>query len=253
MKWIKKIALWLYNVYAILLFTGLMFIIFPFVILASFAGNIKGGNFIYRLCMLWADVWFLLVGIFHRNLFEWEHDSSKSYIFVTNHISFLDAAIIVKTFRKPVRPLGRKETAKIPVFGYIYRKAIVTVDRGSAEDRAKSVRILKSIIQKGISILLFPEGTFNETGQPLKSFYDGAFKIAIETQTPIKPVLFLDAYDRLPYHGVLTLTAGKSRAVFLQEIPVAGLTLEDVELLKQKVFDVMAERLRFYNASWIKE
>lgn len=253
MKFLKKIALWLYNIYAVLLFVVLMFAIFPFVILASLAGNIRGGNLIYRICMIWADLWFPLVGIFHKNIMEVAHTPGKAFIYVTNHISFLDAAIIVKTFRKPVRPLGRKETAKIPVFGYIYKKAIVTVDRGSAEDRAKSVRVLKSILQKGISILLFPEGTFNETGEPLKSFYDGAFRIAIETQTPIKPVIFLDAYDRLPYHGVLTLTPGKSRAVFLQEVPVAGLSLTDVEALKQKVHTTMAEKLRDYKASWIRE
>jgi 1-acyl-sn-glycerol-3-phosphate acyltransferase len=42
---------------------------------------------------------------------------------------------------------------------------------------------------------MFPEGTFNETNAPLKDFYDGAFRIAIETKTAVKPVLFLDAYE----------------------------------------------------------
>ena len=79
--------------------------------------------------------------------------------------------------------------SKVPVFGFIYRNAIVTVDRSSTGNRAKSVRILKSIIKKGISVLVFPEGTFNMTNQPLKEFYDGAFRVAIETQTPVKPVL----------------------------------------------------------------
>ncbi len=253
MKILRKLLLLLYNLYAVLLFIGLMLVVFPFVILASFFGNIRGGNLIYRICMVWADLWFPLVGIFHRNIYESPHDRTKSYLFVTNHISFLDAAVIVKTYRRPVRPLGRKETAKIPVFGYIYRKAIVTVDRGDTRDRAKSVRLLKSIIKKGISILIFPEGTFNETQEPLKSFYDGAFRIAVETQTPIKPVLFLDTYHRMHYSSIFSLTPGKSRSVFLEEIPVTGLTMADVPALKEKTRNLMAHKLREYNAAWIRE
>lgn len=252
MKFLVKFFLGLYNIYATLLFVVLMLVVFPFVIAASFLGNIKGGNLIYRICMIWADVWFPLVGIVHKNFYESSHDRNRAYIFVTNHISFLDAAIIVKAYRQPLRALGRKETAKIPVFGYIYRKAIVTVDRSSQADRSNSVRILKSILKKGISILIFPEGTFNETGNALKSFYDGAFRIAIETQTPVKPVLFLDAYSRMPYTGLFTLTPGKSRAVYLDEIPVEGLTMEDLETLKQKVYSIMEQKLNEYGVVWIR-
>jgi 1-acyl-sn-glycerol-3-phosphate acyltransferase len=164
----------------------------------------------------------------------------------------LDAAIIVKAYRQPLRPLGKVEMSKVPVFGFIYRNAIVTVDRSNAADRMKSVRILKSIISKGISVLVFPEGTFNMSHQPLKEFYDGAFRIAIETQTPIKPVLFLDSYDRLKYHHVFTLTPGRCRILYLEEIPVAGLTTADTTMLKEKVYKIMSEKLREYKVSWLK-
>jgi 1-acyl-sn-glycerol-3-phosphate acyltransferase len=236
-----------------LLFVLLMLIVFPLVIIASLFGPIGGGNAIYRICMLWGDIWFPLVGIFHKNIYEAPHDKKKSYIFVSNHISFLDAAVVVKTYRQPIRALGKKETAGIPVFGYIYKNAIVTVDRGSAEDRSRSVRKLKAVLRKGISILIFPEGTFNETHHALKSFYDGAFRIAIETQTPIKPVLLLDTYNRMPYGKLFTLTPGRSRAVFMEEIPVAGLTIQDIEALKQKVYMRMEQRLLQYGAGWVKQ
>jgi 1-acyl-sn-glycerol-3-phosphate acyltransferase len=74
------------------------------------------------------------------------------------------------------------ETGKLPLFGFIYRNAIVAVDRTNAVSRAQSIRVLKSILRKGISVLFFPEGTYNETDQPLKEFYNGAFRVAIETQ-----------------------------------------------------------------------
>lgn len=247
-----KSFLWLYNVYALLLFIAIMLIIFPFVIIASFFNPIQSGNTIYRLCMIWADIWFPFTGIIHKNYYEVSHDKKKAYIFVSNHISYLDAPIIVKTFRQHLRALGKVEMIKVPVFGFIYKNAIVTVDRDNASDRSNSVQKLKNIIQKGISILIFPEGTFNETGKPLKSFYDGAFRIAIETQTPIKPVLFLDAYDRMPYKGFFTLNPGKSRSIFLEEIAVEGLSIDDLPLLKNKVFAIMEKKLMAYKASWIK-
>ncbi len=65
--------------------------------------------------------------------------------------------------------------------------------------------------------------------KPLKSFYDGAFRIAIETQTPIKPVLFLDNYDLMKYHReLLSLKHGRSRAVFLEEISPEGFSLKQI-------------------------
>ena len=173
--------------------------------------------------------------------------------FVSNHISYLDSAVLVKAYRQPVRPLGKVEMSKVPIFGFIYRNAIVSVDRSSAHNRAKSLRILKSIISKGISVMVFPEGTFNMTNRPLKEFYDGAFRLAIETQTPIKPVLFLDTYSRMPYESIFAMTPGKCRIVYLEEIPVAGLSIEDVQALKQKVYARMENKLIDYKVAWIKE
>jgi len=238
----------LYSVYAFIVFLAIMLILFPFSIIASFFGRIKGGNIMMRICMFWADAWFFLIGMPHFRIYEAPLDKNRSYIFVCNHISYLDAAIIPKAIRQPVRPLGKVEMSKIPVFGFIYRNAIVTVDRSSAANRAKSVRILTSLIHKGISVLVFPEGTFNMTGQPLKDFYDGAFRVAIETQTPVKPVLFLDAYRRMPYESVFRMSPGRSRILYLAEIPVTGLTLTDVSFLKEKVYRIMEEKLVEYNA-----
>ena len=164
----------------------------------------------------------------------------------------MDIPIILKAIRgQHFRILGKAEMGKIPVFGLFYRNAVVMVDRSSAEKRASSVQKLKAVIRKGISVVIAPEGTFNMTTKPLEDFYDGAFKIAIETQTPIKPILFLDTYDRLCHKSVFTLTPGKSRAVYLEEISVAGLTARDVAMLKEKVYQLMEKKLIGYKASWI--
>jgi 1-acyl-sn-glycerol-3-phosphate acyltransferase len=150
-----------------------------------------------------------------------------------------------------VRPLGKAEIAKVPVFGFIYRNTIVTVDRSSAENRARSVKQLMSTLAKGVSVLVFPEGTFNETGRPLKDFYDGAFRIAIETGSAIQPVLMLDTWSRMHPRSIFSLRPGRSRTVFLEPIPVAGYGLGQVGELKRLVYQRMEEGLLRWKAPWI--
>lgn len=253
MKRILKLLQILYSIYAFVLFIVLMIPVFIWALIVIPFGKIKGGNLLYKACTLWGDIWCFLIFIHHKNIYEEPIEKGTSYIFVSNHISYFDIPILVKTFRMPIRPLGKAETAKVPLFGFIYKHAIVTVERGSAPNRAKSVSLLKSVIRKGVSVLVFPEGTFNETGKPLKEFYDGAFRIAIETGTPIVPVLMLDTHDRLHYKSIFTLTPGRSRSVFLPLVSTEGLETKDTSLLKEKVSAIMEERLRHYGASWIKD
>jgi len=253
MRFIFKPLQFIYSLYAFLLFVLLMLIVFPFAFIASFWGKIKGGNFIYSISRVWAGVWMFLIGIRHQNIFLSPLDNNKQYIFVANHISYLDIPSILKSIRhRRFRALGKYEMKRMPIFGFIYEHGAVMVDRSSPENRANSVRILKSVLQKGISIFIYPEGTFNETHHALKDFYDGAFRIAIEMQTPIRPILFLDTYDRLNYKFLFSLTPGKNRAIFLDEIKTEDLTLSDLPALKNKVYCYMETKLKEYHASWIK-
>ena len=238
--------------YGFVLFLAFMLVLFPLVVTASFFGKIRGGNIVYNLCRFWADCILPLWGIFHITYYESSHDRNKQYVFVFNHISYMDIPVIMKAIRKQhFRVLGKSEMASIPVFGFIYKSAAVLVDRSNVEKRAKSVQQLKRVIHKGISVVIAPEGTFNMTHHPLKEFYDGAFRVAIETQTPLKPILFLDCYDRMNYKNIFSLTPGRSRAVYLDEISVEGLTVRDVGSLRDKVYRLMEERLIYYKASWI--
>ena len=220
-----------------------MLVVFPFVLAASTLGRIRGGNLIYHILRMWSATWLFMIGIRHRNLrFDGRRDKGL-YIYVLNHMSYMDAPLVVETIREPFRALGKVEVSRIPVFGFIYRMCVVMVDRRDRDDRARSLRDMKSILAKGISIMIFPEGTFNETDRPLKEFYDGAFRIAIETQTPIQPVVLLDSYVRMPHHDLFSLSPGRSRAHYLETVPVEGLTLDDVQSLKARVYGMMEERL----------
>ncbi|RYY89457.1 MAG: 1-acyl-sn-glycerol-3-phosphate acyltransferase [Chitinophagaceae bacterium] len=252
MRYLWKPFQLLYALYAMLLFIALMIPVFIWALLVVPFGPVRGGNLLYKACSLWGDIWFFLVFIRHRNIDAADYDHSRAFIYVSTHTSYFDIPVIVKTVRRPVRALGKAEIARVPIFGYIYRNAIVTVDRSSPEHRARSVRLMKSYIQQGISVLVFPEGTFNETGEPLKDFYDGAFRIAIETGTPIQPLLMLDTWSRMHPRSIFSLRPGKSRTIFLEPVAVEGYTLESLPALKAAVRDRMERALREWKAPWIK-
>jgi 1-acyl-sn-glycerol-3-phosphate acyltransferase len=248
MKLMFGLLRFFYCFWAFSWFLILMLLSFPLVMLSLSLGKVKGGNVIYQICRTWGVIWYFLIGIRYQPILEAPDNSKKQYIFVANHISYMDIPQILMIAKPehPLRILGKYEMVKIPIFGWIYRAAVILVDRRNAETRAKSVRALKAAIKNGISIFIFPEGTFNESNEPLKSFFDGAFRIAIETGTPIKPVLLVDTLERLHYRSIFALTPGKNRVVYLEEVSVDGLGMKDIAILKQKVFDLMDQGLRRY-------
>ena len=159
----------------------------------------------------------------------------------------MDIPPVVRLKHQPIKPLAKFESSKIPIFGWIYREAVIMVDRTSPENRAQSLRNLKAALLNKTSIFIFPEGTFSMTDQqPLKSFFNGAFKLAIEMKIPIQPVLFVDAVERMHFDSIFTLTPGISRVVYLETIQVDQYNMDQVEELKQRVYDAMDKGLRRY-------
>ncbi len=253
MNVLKKILQIIYSIYCISVFLVLMFVLAPFIFLSFVFPEKLRGNIIYKIATLWSDIGMFMWGMWHNNIYQAPYDSKKPVIFVFNHISYLDIPILLKSFRhQPVRVLGKAEIGTIPIFGQIYKSAAITVKRSDAEDRAKSVDRLRAVIKDNISIALAPEGTFNMSDKPLKDFYDGAFRLAIETGTPVRPVIFLDAFDRLHYDSIFSFTPGKSRAVFLENVDASAYSMEQIGELKQKVYTIMEKALINHNASWIK-
>jgi 1-acyl-sn-glycerol-3-phosphate acyltransferase len=126
------------------------------------------------------------------------------------------------------------------VFGWIAQTAAVIVDRSSPESRKKSIDRLKKILREGISILIFAEGTQNRTKELLQPFHDGAFRIAVDAQQPILPIVVIGAGKLMP-PGTIDLKPGKVRIVVGDEISTDGLTPKDVANLKQQTFEAMRQ------------
>lgn len=131
---------------------------------------------------------------------------------------------------------------KIPVFGWIIKYVAVLVDRSSPESRKESVMKLAEVLKKNISIFIFPEGTSNRTDKPLTPFYDGAFRIAIESQTPILPMVILNAKNLMPRDG-FSNKPGTIKVVFGAVVATKGLTMQELPKLKQKVYTSMEKMI----------
>ncbi len=179
-------------------------------------------------------------------------DKNKKYVAVANHISYLDTILIYAALPSYFRTLAKKEMARIPVFGFVYKQLAILVDRSSTHSRSRSMRLMWRVLKKECNVAVFPEGTFNETHEPMKAFYDGAFRLAISTQTPVLPMLFPDTYNRWTYTGWYKLSPGRNRVVYLPIMPTKGLTMDDLPAFKEQVRQVMSNAMKELGAAYIK-
>lgn len=194
---------------------------------------------IFFFLKIWGWIFCILCSFQIRTRNKSAIDPDKAYIFVCNHNSYLDAIAIVLAIPGSFKPLGKIEMVKIPVFGLIYRKVVVMIDRASKESRAKSVDELKAGLAKGQSILVFPEGTMNRSDKALTDFYDGAFRLAIETNTPLAPMVIVNARNLFPRANPSAARPGTITCIFDEPLVVIGLVPDDLESLKTEVYTRM--------------
>jgi len=230
----------IFLLYAAIIFITLMFVALPFVLLFSAIFPINmSKRAILIVLRTWAALFSLFGFFWITTKNKWSVDRSKSHIYVGNHGSYLDAIAVCVAVPQYFSALGKVEITKVPIFGLIYKRIVVLIDRSSKESREQSVQALKQDLASGLSILIFAEGTMNQTEKPLADFYDGAFRIAIETQTPIIPFVMMNNRELLPRKDPLKARPGLITTIFLPEVSVVGLTMDDVPNLKRKVYDVM--------------
>lgn len=242
----RKVFSAVYLFWGLICFFGVMFCVLPFIIISSFIPGKLGSVIPFTLLRVWAFT-FSSLSLFCTLVYDRKKvKSNGTYIYVSNHNSYLDSPAVVLATPNTFKPLGKVEMTKIPFFGFIYQRVVVLIDRSSKESRTASVEKLKEVLKQGTSILIFPEGTMNTGDEPVKDFYDGAFRIAIETQTPIAPFVVINARTLLPRKNPLAIRPGIIRVYFSDVIDVKDYTLDDIELLKQKVKGIMSEMILKY-------
>jgi len=200
--------------------------------------------------VLWSDFILFFMGMFPIKNKKLITKPNTPYIFVANHISMIDVMLLVSTVRKnPLVFIGKKELEKIPIYGYIYKRTMILVDRSSNESKKRVFKQTKEKLNSGISIAIFPEGTVPDLEVELAPFKHGAFTMAIEHQIPIVPMTFLDNKKRFPWSfggllGGSKGSPGKLRVKIHDPIETKGMSKDNRVKLSQDVRELMLKDLR---------
>jgi 1-acyl-sn-glycerol-3-phosphate acyltransferase len=217
-------------------------VLFPFILFTILSE--KTYPLFFRIARLWARV--ILIGMgFRYSIKGTENfEEGKSYMLVANHTSMTDIMLMLLAVKNhPFVFVGKKELVNIPIFGFIYKRVCILVDRENSKSRFAVFERAQNRIKQGLSICIFPEGGVPEESILLDEFKDGAFRIAIEHQLTIIPLTFYDNKKRFSY-TFFSGSPGKMRAKIHPPIETIGKTMDDKLHLKQQVRDIILTELQ---------
>jgi 1-acyl-sn-glycerol-3-phosphate acyltransferase len=201
----------------------------------------RSGNSQHRLARIWARILLAVSFIRVRTEGLEKLDPKANYVFVANHASYMDIPAILAELPYQFRFFAKKGLYKIPFLGtHLKRAGHLPVDRSSARASLKTMtEAARIIIERPISVLLFPEG--GRTKQGLREFKEGAAYIAIKSGVPVVPIALAGMRELLPM-GSIHIRSGRVTLRIGDPIPTAGMKIHDREELNQKLY-VEVERL----------
>ena len=228
MKFIRR----LYTFYGLIIFF-ILFVVFFFLLLVPILFP-KKYRLVGKFNRWWARCLLILIGMPFKVVYKERLNPKRQYIFCPNHCSYMDIATLALNKHNTVF-VGKNDLKSIPVFGFMYSKLHITVDR--AKLKSRYITLVKSLIaiDQGKSLVIFPEGGIVTKYPPaMGEFKDGAFRAAIEKQIPIVPVT-------IPYNWIIlppdkfVLHWKPMKVIFHEPIDPSIYTLKELHLLKAKV------------------
>lgn len=197
----------------------------------------------FRLAQIWARGIMLGMGFYPKVTREQTLKKGESYMLVSNHASMLDIMLMLHLSKNPFVFVGKAELAKIPLFGFFYKRTCILVDRGNARSRKAVFDQAQKRLQQGLSICIFPEGGVpHDTSIVLDSFKDGAFRLAIDHQIAIVPMVFYDNKKLFPYQ-FYEGGPGTMRAKVFSFIPTKGMSQNQKKELREQTRTVILDAL----------
>jgi 1-acyl-sn-glycerol-3-phosphate acyltransferase len=171
-------------------------------------------------------------------------DPGETYVFVSNHRSFMDIPVLLAYLPLQFRFLAKKGLFLIPFLGTHLRRAghlpvVKDNPRASLKSMTDAARILR---EHGMSVMLFPEGGRSKDGI-LQDFIEGAAYIAVKSGVPIIPLAMTGTREVLPM-GSLQIMSGIVELRIGDPIPTANLTMKDRARLTQAMHDRVADLLK---------
>jgi 1-acyl-sn-glycerol-3-phosphate acyltransferase len=195
-----------------------------------------------------------LIGIKPKVTYKFHPDPKKPYVFCSNHFSFFDIVSMQYVVKNYFAFVGKKSITKVPLFGYMFKRLHIYVDRDDNRSRVVTLRKAVQTLSEGRSIVIYPEGGIIKDNQPPKMnlpLTDGAFQMAVRQQVPIVPIAFLNNHLILPDHDFpnktkLRLYREPFEAIMFEPIETIGLTTADIPELRDKYYQILDDALQSY-------
>ena len=246
----KFFRLVLRKIWRVLFFlNGIVTFIFFFPLFSMLLTREKWFPLVFRLKRVWATLLIYNVGIRCKIVHAPVLDAHQPFVICPNHTSFLDIILAYIVIPRYFHFMGKAELKKVPFFNIFFNRMNILVDRGSIIASHRAFLRAGADLDKEISIAIFPEATIPASAPRLGRLKNGAFKLAIEKQVPIVPVVFIDNWRLLP-DGERKKTGGTpgvSRVHIHEPIQTTGMTDSDLEPLKKRVHQLIENTLMQYN------
>lgn len=242
LSFLKNIFARIWAVWGITWFVVTMFIILIPVLITGLFKEPRKSDWFWRVSNFWMQLFLPFVGCPLRVIGKEQFTKNKQFVVVCNHNSLLDVPLSSPFIPGANRTIAKKDFMKVPFFNLIYKRGSVLVDRKSEASRRESFTKMKEALASGFHVCIYPEGTRNKSGNPLQPFKDGAFRLAVETGTPVIPAVMFNTAKALPATKSFYFLPRKLYMHFLP--PVFPGEMSATELNK-KVFGIMEA---FYTA-----
>jgi len=243
MRVFKYIFWILYRVWFYILVAIPIIIMFP-VLIVSISKE-SWYPFFFKLARIWAR--FILIGMGFKVKIETNQplEKGKSYMLIANHTSMADIMLMLVCIKNPFVFVGKKELARIPLFGFFYKRTCILVDRNSARSRQAVFLRAQKRLKSGLSVCIFPEGGVPEEHILLDDFKDGAFRLAINHDIPIVPLTFADNKKRFSY-TLFSGGPGKMRVKIHEFLETKTLNINDTKSLNIQARKIILQQLKLY-------
>jgi len=228
-------ALWA----AIVFISTMIIFMIPFFLFSYFRPDPQKTRAFISFSRVWMKIFLTLAGCPLTVRGKEHFKKGETYIVICNHNALIDVPVSSPGIPGGNKTIAKIEMAKIPLFGLLYKTGSVLVDRKSEASRRDSFLKMKDVLDMGLHMCIYPEGTRNITDQPLKSFHDGAFRLALLTKKPIIPSLIFNSRKAMPPGKTFFLLPYRLSFHFLEPVEIQD--NDTVEGLKQKLFEMMKE------------
>jgi 1-acyl-sn-glycerol-3-phosphate acyltransferase len=237
-----KIIFWLaWRVWFYIVMAIPILVMFPFLVASILTEN--GYPYFFKMARIWAKCILFGMGFYYKVGKKQALENDKNYVIIANHTSMLDIMLMLAVVKKPFVFVGKKELSKIPLFGFFYKRTCILVDRDSSRSRGEVFKRAQKRINQGLSICIFPEGKVpDDQSIVLDEFKSGAFRLAIDHQLTLVPIVFPDNKKRYSY----TVFSGSPGVLWVSILPfieTKNKTKSDANEIRERSWNLIHKEL----------